>query len=170
MEKDSVKSGTSGSLKFLGILGVIVVVILIVALNQSDAPQATSDSNTQQSAPVTSASQKQENTVASAEDLRNCSQQAKTNFDSIILAETRNEADRKLIRTYTNHFNTREGKCFMVLTSVYPEYPAYNSMRLFDVYDNKMLANDMLGTCMITGGGDCRITLIFEEKMESKTY
>ena len=117
--------------------------------------------------------------VASVEGLKACSQQANMNFNTIITAETKNQVDLREMRSFTNHLNTKDGKCYMVITGISNEAGS-TLKRLYDVYDNKKLAFDWIqknpstgqssDLCFITGGGDCLINKIFEEKMESSIY
>ncbi|MSU74593.1 hypothetical protein EXS57_02330 [Candidatus Kaiserbacteria bacterium] len=150
------------------------------------APTATSNSPEIAGNPAVSSVPASANGVSNVDELRACAQQANANFNSIIASETKNAADLRALRTYTNHFNAKEKRCFMVITSISNDIGS-KMQRLYDVYDNKKLAsnwkvknsNDLAdqspGLCLIYNAsdkayGDCNIVLIFEEKMESATY
>lgn len=170
---------------------IIILVITLIALggyvlfskssNTSDNKVSDLSNN-----PTTESTSNQDTDNTKVTDLQACSQQSDANFKSIITSETKNSADLKEIRTYTNHFNTTDKKCYMVITNISSELGS-KMQRLYDVYDNKELASNWKvknpndptdqspGLCIIYNGdnkayGDCNITHIFEEKMESTTY
>ncbi len=173
----------------VGVVAVLFIIFLVSSSNKGTPDQlnnapTTQDTNTSQIPVVTPAPQSNQNiknnNVVSTEKLQACAQQANTNFKNIVALETKNAADLKEIKSFTNHINSKDGKCYMVTTNISNDIGT-NLKRLYDVYDNKELAYDLKTTnfndpsksadlCFIMGGGDCTITHIFEEKMESTIY
>jgi len=147
------------------VIAVIAIVIIFVIAKNSNQPN-----NNQTSL-------NSDNQIA-------CAKQAKILFDSVVehyINLTNPSYKKQQQWSYTNHFNSKEGKCFMVVTDV--DYVFSEKLALlYDVYDNKQLASyskvsdvsnpskPPIEVCSITGGGDCLTNNIFAEKMESTTY
>ena len=160
MEKE-IKVSQNNSALIIIVVAFLVVIIILLTKNSGKENIDVSDNNTTNTplvqnntvtpSPVVKPTVKEvapqvktnteTNKIANVEESRLCAQQAKINDDAltqrVIQAGGANYL-QNMVRSYTTHYNAKQGKCFM-----YGTITSDNSITLglSDVYENKDIAS-----------------------------